>query len=197
MTDYHLTDEQLSKAEYTYTTGGYHGAPVQEHTVHGLTRDEFNDLPEWRQRDLYYEYSSGANAGKWDDPKNALPRGNTPERGDWNVKAEKGYEVDPGELRQIAKDMKYKLDIWKRKLDGVGTTSIGAADLGNTKGAPKFVELATASKTGFQQYIGDIEKAYNGVIAKLKMTADQYDAAHGKTDGQVKSVNPSGNPNLS
>jgi hypothetical protein len=199
MTDYNLTPEQLAKVEYTYTVGASEYSPGQTVEVHGLTQQEWDDLPEWRQRDLYYEYSAGADAGKWDDPKNALPRGETPDRSEWNLKAEKGYEVDPGELRQLARDMKYKLDIWKRKLNKVGGTSITTADFGGIKGSDKFVELTTASKTGFQEYITAIETAYNGVIGKLNATADQYENAHGNTENRVNGVDPTGggNPNLS
>jgi hypothetical protein len=199
MTDYHLTDEQLKNVEYTYTTGQSEYSAGETHTVHGLTQQEWNDLPEWRQHDLYYQYSAGADAGKWDDPKNALPRGDTPDRSKWDLKAEKGYDVDPGELRQLAKDMKYKLDIWKRKLNKVGGTSITTSDLGDIKGSGKFVELTSASKNGFQEYISAIEEAYNGVIGKLNATADQYENAHHNTKNTVNGVDPtgSGNPNLS
>ncbi|MES9539369.1 hypothetical protein [Actinomadura sp. NPDC000600] len=195
---FHLTDEQLKNVEYTETVGANQYSAGQTVTVHGLTQDEWDDLPEWRQRDLYYEYSAGAHAGKWDDPKNALPRGQEPDRSKWDMKAEKGYDVDPAELRQLAKDMKYKLDIWKRKLNQVGTTQISTADLGGAKGSEKFVEVANSSKSGFQEYISAIEGAYNGVITKLNATADQYENAHHNTNTRVKGVNPTGNgnPNL-
>ncbi|WUH98138.1 hypothetical protein OHR68_32240 [Spirillospora sp. NBC_00431] len=186
MSDYYLTDEELKHVKLF---------PGADQT--GMTRDQWNDLSEYTQRRLYFEYSAGADAGKWDDKTNTLPRGHEPERAKWDAKAEKGYEVDPQELRQLAKDMKYKLDIWKRKLDAVGTTSISPSDLGNTQGAGKFVEVANASKSGFQAYITAVETAYTGVIGKLKATADQYDAAHGKTKKQVDGVDPkTGDPNL-
>jgi hypothetical protein len=197
--NFNLTDEQLAKVEYTYVVGATQYSPGQTVEVHGLTQQEWDDLPEWRQRDLYYEYSAGADAGKWNDPANALPRGQQPDRSDWKLQAEKGYDVDPAELRQLAKDMKYKLDIWKRKLNKVGGTSITTADLGGTKGSEKFVEVSTASKNGFQEYITAIETAYNGVIGKLNATADQYENAHHITKKQVDGSGPtgSGNPNLS
>lgn len=196
MSKYHLTPEQLAKVDHTYTTGASRYSAGQTHTQHGLTQQEWDDLPEWRQRQYYYEYGPGAHAGKPTDPENRLPRGHEPDR-QWGQKAAKGYEVDPGELRQLARDMQYKLDVWKAKLNKVGATAITTADLGNTKGSDKFVELATQSKTGFQEYITAIETAYNGVIGKLKATADGYEAAHGKTQGQVHSVNTgNGNPNL-
>ncbi|WP_030173546.1 hypothetical protein [Spirillospora albida] len=195
--EFHLTDEQLKKVQYTEYVGGGHGAPPAEIKVNGLTQDQWDDLPEWRQRQLYYEYSTGADAGKWDDPKNALPRGTQPERGEWKAQAKDGYDVDPAELRKLANDMKYKLDIWKRKINQVGATNITTKDLGDTKGSDKFVEVATASKTGFQQYISSIETAYNAVIGKLRATADQYENAHNNTSKKVGDVDPgSGAPDL-
>jgi len=195
---FNLTDEQLAKVEYTDLAGGNRYSAGRAVEVHGLTRQEWNDLPEWRQRDLYYEYSGGADAGKWDDPANALPRGQQPDPSPWKLTAEKGYDVDPGELRQLASDMKYKLEIWKRKLNKIGGTSITTADLGGTQGSAKFVAVATASKNGFQEYITAVETAYNGVISKLKLTADQYENAHHTTKKQLGGLDPAGNgnPNL-
>ncbi|MFB4308694.1 hypothetical protein [Actinomadura sp. GTD37] len=162
-----------------------------------MTRDEWDNLSESRQRELYFDYSGGADAKTWDDPSNALPRGQQPERGDWKATAEKGYEVDPAELRSLAGDMKYKLDIWKRKLNKVGTTSISQADLGNIQGSEEFVNVVNASKSGFQEYITAIETAYLGVIENLKATADQYENAHGNTQKTVNATDPGGTPNLS
>ncbi|TDB95623.1 hypothetical protein [Actinomadura sp. 7K534] len=200
MSDYHLTDEELARVEHQryvgqgeYTESG----PTPEYeSVTGMTREEWDNLTESRQRELYFEYSAGADAGKWDDPDNALPRGQVPERGEWNAKAEDGYEADPAELRQIARDMKYKLDIWKRKLDAVATTSVTEADLAGIQGSGEFVGVVNASKAGFQEYIGAVESAYRGVISRLYATADQYDTAHGNTQSRVGGVDPSGTPDL-
>ncbi|MEV4671127.1 MULTISPECIES: hypothetical protein [Actinomadura] len=201
MSDYYLTDAELAKVvhdRYVGAAGRDESGEIPEYqTVTGMTRDEWNNLSESRQRELYFDYSAGADAGKWNDPSNALPRGTQPERGEWKAKAEDGYEVDPAELRSLAGDMKYKLDIWKRKLNKVGATSITQADLGNIQGSEQFVNVATASKTGFQEYIGAIETAYLGVIENLKRTADQYENAHGNTKKNVDGVNPTGDPNLS
>lgn len=190
MSDYYLTDEELAKIDHTFG-GEWHGnyQTPSEH-VQSPTREEFNNLSEEEQRTLYFEYSAGADAGKWDDPDNALPRGQEPERGEWNAKAGEGYEVDPAELRQLAGDMQYKMDIWKRKLDAVGTSSITQPDLGNTPGSEQFVELANASKTGFQNYIGQVQAAYSQVITNLNLTADQYENAHSNTQSTVNNANP-------
>lgn len=193
MSKYHLPPEQLAKIDHTYTTG--YGDYTELHTQHGLTQQEWDDLPEWQQRQYFYEYS--ADPGKPGDPANRLPRGKEPDR-QWGQQADKGYDVDPAELRQLAKDMQYKLDIWQTKLNRVGATSITTADLGNTKGAGDFVDVANQSKTGFQEYITAIVTSYKGVIRKLQATADSYENAHHKIQGQVNGVNPTaaGNPNL-
>lgn len=196
MSDYYLTDEELARVETRIPFTGGPG-PADDTVQHGLTREQWDNLPEYQQRQLYFEYSAGADAGKWDDPDNALPRGQEPERGEWKATAEDGYDVDPAELRELAGDMKYKLDIWKRKLDKVGTASITQGDLGNIQGSAEFVEVVNASRSGFQEYIGAIESAYLGVIEKLKATADRYEDAHGRTNSTVNGVDPSGTPDLS
>ncbi|MFG2084956.1 MULTISPECIES: hypothetical protein [unclassified Spirillospora] len=190
MSDYYLTDEELARIDHTFP-GQMHGnySTPAEH-VQSPTRDEWNDLSESEQRELYFKYSAGADAGKWNDASNTLPRGTEPQRGEWNATAEKGYDVDPAELRQLARDMQYKLDIWKRKLDKVATTSITQGDLGNIQGSEEFVGVVNASKSGFSEYIGAIEGAYLGVISRLNATADQYENAHGNTKTTVDGVNP-------
>ncbi|TDC90345.1 hypothetical protein [Actinomadura sp. 7K507] len=201
MSDYYLTDAELATIEhqrYAGSAGRDESGEIPEYeSVVGMTRDEWNNLSEARQRELYFEYSAGADAGNWDDPDNALPRGTEPQRGEWDAKAGDGYDVDPAELRSLAGDMQYKLDIWKRKLDKVGTTSVTQGDLGNIQGSEQFIGVVNASKSGFQQYIGAIETAYKSVIQKLRTTADQYETAHGNTQSTVNGVDPSGNPNLS
>ncbi|MFD0691567.1 hypothetical protein [Actinomadura fibrosa] len=191
MSKYHMTPEQLAKVEHTYTTG--YGEYTQVETQHGLTQQEFNDLPEWQQRQYYYEYGPGVNAGHPDDPANRLPRAHEPVRG-WDQKAGKGYEVNPGELRTLAKDMQYQLDIWVNNLNKVGSVAITTKDFGDAPGAENLVEVMNASKTGFNEYIGAIQTAYKGVIGKLKATADSYENAHHTTDGQVNGVKPTGGP---
>ncbi|TQM67200.1 hypothetical protein FHX41_0805 [Actinomadura hallensis] len=194
MSDYRLSDEELASINHTFE-GQWHGNyKTPDQVVESPTREEFNNLPEWQQRELFFKYSAGADAGKWDDPKNALPRGTEPERGKWTAKAEEGYEVDPDELRALASSMQYKMQIWKRKLDKVATISVSQADLGNIQGSEEFVGVVNASKAGFQEYIGAIQTAYNGVIERLKATADQYENAHSKTQSTVGGVDPSAGP---
>lgn len=196
MSDYYLTDEELARIDHTFG-GEWHGNyQTSSNHVESPTRAEFNNLSEDEQRELYFKYSAGADAGKWDDADNALPRGQQPARGDWNATAEEGYDVDPGELRSLASDMQYKLDIWKRKLDKVGTTMVTEADLGNIQGSAEFVGVVNASKAGFQEYIGAIQGAYLGVIEKLRATADQYETAHGNTQSTVSGVDPGGGGDL-
>ncbi|MFD0902536.1 hypothetical protein [Actinomadura sediminis] len=191
MTEYHMTDEQLSQIVHTTTIS--HKDGITESQT-GLTRAEWNDLSEDDQRKYYYQYGPGVNAGQPDDPQNAIPRGTEPERGEWKMEAEKGYDVNWKELRKIAQDMQYQMDGWKAKLNKVSSVSISTATLGNVKGSETFVELTNQTKTGFNEYIGAIQTAYNGVIEKLKATADQYENAENNTHGRTNSVNPSGGP---
>ncbi|GAA4234982.1 hypothetical protein GCM10022254_41180 [Actinomadura meridiana] len=186
MTDYYLTDAELKHVKVLPQSGQT-----------GMTREQWDLLSSESQRKLYYEYSAGAHPTKWDDKTNALPRAHEPERGKWDATAGKGYEVDPAELRKLARDMKYKLDMWKSKLNAVGTISITTSDFGDAQGAEAFVGVVNASKAGFHAYIVAIEGAYTGVIKKLMATADQYDEAHGKTKKQVDGVEPmTGKPSI-
>ncbi|WP_075907416.1 hypothetical protein [Actinomadura sp. CNU-125] len=91
MTEYTMTDQQLASIEHTYTTG--YGSYVQVHTQQGLTREEWNDLSDYQQRNYYYDYGPGVNAGQPDDPSNALPRSNQPDRSEWKVEAKDGYDA--------------------------------------------------------------------------------------------------------
>jgi hypothetical protein len=191
MSKYHLPPDVLSKIDYTYATGGGEYAQVQ--TQHGLTQQEWDDLPEYEQRQLYYQYSP--DAGKPTDPSNQLPRGSQPDDDKWGIEADKGYEVDPAELRRLASDMHSQFTGWQQRLGKVQGISVSTANLGGAPGSEKFVDLASQSRDGFGRYIQNITEAYNGVIEKLKATADSYEAAHGKTQSQVNSVHP-GNGSL-
>ncbi|MEU9021842.1 hypothetical protein [Actinomadura sp. NPDC048394] len=192
MSKYTLPPDVLSKIDYTYTTGA--GEYTQVQTQHGLTQQEWNDLPEYEQRQLYYQYSP--DAGKPTDPSNALPPGSPLDDKKWDIEAGKGYEVDPKELRDLASKMHSEFTGWQQRLGKVQKIAISTGNLGNTPDSQKFVDLASQSRDGFGQYIQDITKAYNGVIEKLKATADGYENAHHTTQKQVNSVNPGGGPNL-
>ncbi|TDD83280.1 hypothetical protein [Actinomadura rubrisoli] len=191
MSKYNLPPEQLAKIEHTYTTGA--GEYTQVQSKHGLTQQEWNDLPEYQQRQYYYEY--GKPAGSPKDPENQLPRAHTPD-GKWGVEAEKGYEVDPQELRTLASNMSSKFTAWESRLKKVSKISITKANLGNVEGSQHFEELAGQSRDGFGAYLNDITLAYKSVIEKLKLTADNYENAHGQTQKTVNSVNPGGNANF-
>ena len=153
-----------------------------------------NDLPEYEQRQLYYQYSP--DAGKPTDPSNALPPGSPLDDKKWDIEADKGYEVDPKELRDLASKMHSEFTGWQQRLAKVQKIAITSGNLGGVPGSESFVDLANQSRDGFGTYIQNITAAYNGVIEKLKATADGYEAAHGKTQQQVNSVNPGGNANF-
>jgi hypothetical protein len=189
MTEYHLPPEQLAKIDYVYTYGGgYGGGGAYVQPQHGLTQQEWDALPESEQRRLYYEYSP--DAGKPTDPSNALPRGTQPDDQKWGIEVDDGYEVDPAELRDLASKMHSEFTRWQQRLGKVQGISITTASLGGVEGSQTFVDLANQSRDGFNTYIKNITDAYNGVIEKLKATADGYEAAHGKTKQQVNSVKP-------
>jgi hypothetical protein len=192
MSKYNLPPEALAKVDYTYTTGA--GEYTQVHTQHGLTQQEWNDLPEYEQRQLYYQY--GVPAKSPTDPSNAVPRKSQPDDEKWGIEADDGYEVDPTELRNLASKMHSEFTGWQQRLAKVQKIAITTGNLGGVPGSENFVDLANQSRDGFGTYIKNITDAYNGVIEKLKATADGYEAAHGKTQQQVNGVHPGGNANF-
>ncbi|MFC5184034.1 hypothetical protein [Actinomadura harenae] len=192
MSKYHLTPSQLAQVDHTYMVG--YGEYAQPKEQHGLTQKEFDALPEYQQREYFYKYGPGMHAGHPGDADHKLPR-EDPDR-TWKADAQPGYKVDPEELRGIARDMQYKLDVWQQKLNAVQGISVSTEHLGNIKGSQDFVDLVNQSKTGFGQYISDIVGSYKGVIGKLNAAADAYEQAHDTTKKQVGQVDTSGTPNL-
>ncbi|MBW8485258.1 WXG100 family type VII secretion target [Actinomadura parmotrematis] len=197
---YNLTPEELKKVEYytygpngpvtttpVYTGNEYGDTYNQQHT--GMTQAQWDALSPEDQKSLYVQY-----AGQdIKDPKDMdVPRSTPPDGKNFDPKAEKGYEVDPGELRALAKKMGQDLDGWMKHFGAVKGTSITTAAVTSTDAGSSFAKVTEEVKTNFDQQIGLISKAFNGLITKLNSTADAYEAAHHSTKKAVDTVPTSG-----
>ena len=174
MSKYNLPPEALSKVDYTYTTGA--GEYTQVHTQHGLTQQEWNDLPEYEQRQLYYQY--GIPAKSPTDPSNSVPRKSQPDDGKWGIEADDGYEVDPTELRNLASKMHSEFTGWQQRLAKVQKIAITTGNLGSVPGSESFVDQVAEilAQTGMQP--GNLElEITEGVLASDRYASRQTLAA--------------------
>ncbi|GAA4235435.1 hypothetical protein GCM10022254_42730 [Actinomadura meridiana] len=197
MGKYNLPPDKLAQVEVVHYGGGYgYGAGYPQaggtYTTTGLTQDQWNDLPEWQQKQYYIQYAG--DPGKPTDVR--LNREHTPEDGKWKHEAEKGYDVDPKKLRDLADDMEAELEEWKTTLNKVNTTKVPASAIGGSDASKSFEDMADKAQHGFSTYVAQIQQAYTGVIGKLRAAAGAYEGAHQKTQSTVNGVNPTtGNGN--
>ena len=202
MTEYNLSAEQLAKVDLMYNgygqitvlpadyepasdTGMYStGTAVYGH---GITQEEFNNLPEDVQKKIYIQHAG--DAGKPSDV--SLPRTTTPDGQEWKLKAKEavdGYEGDAEKMRDLANKMEGELDQWLNSLNKVNNTKVPASAIGGTDASSSFEEMANQAQSGYSNYVQRIQTAYRGVIGKLRASADQIDNAEGQTNATVNSV---------
>ncbi|SEG79379.1 hypothetical protein SAMN04489712_112207 [Thermomonospora echinospora] len=154
----------------------------------GISEQDFGEMDPDLQRWYYLEYH-GAAARPQDIH---FPRGTAPS-GDFKFEAGDGFDVKPQKLRDLADALESDLNELKPLLSRIQSEGlISTSHVGEWPSGAEFARVASNTQTGFNQYLTDVVAGYNGVISRLRTTADNYDKAEKKTNEQANSVNTNG-----
>ncbi|MFC4912852.1 hypothetical protein [Actinomadura gamaensis] len=178
MGQYDLPPDKIHQIDVYHTTG--YGEYASTYTTK-MTDQEWNALTEDEKKSYWLQYAGDPGSPK-DHP---VQRKETPDDSPWKYEAQKGYDVDPKTLRDLADKMEGEMNGWKSKLNRVQTINITTQNVTDYQAGKDFVDIATTSKTAFGQYITDITSTWNAVIGRLRATATEYERAHHKTKDAV------------